>query len=131
MLGSRRAVLAAAARLARQGRCFSAVSRTVYPQQDAPAVFAPKQTELFFARGFAAAAEPAPAPSAAKGSVKTVGPQTYIILAYLEGDLRFDAPAYDKSQCYRSLHAATLQGEFFAPRCSQGTAQEAPMGVCH
>lgn len=72
MLGARRAALAAAARLARQARCNSAVSRSVYPTQEAPAVFSAKQNELQFARSFAAAAEPAPVPSAGKGTVKTV-----------------------------------------------------------
>ncbi len=67
MLGARRAALAAAARR------FSAVSRTVYPQQYAPAVQFSKQGELSFSRSFAAAAEPAPAPTASKGAVKTVG----------------------------------------------------------
>ena len=64
--------MAAAARLARQARCFSAVSRSVYPSQEAPAVFCAKQNELQFTRSFAAAAEPAPVPSVGKGYVKTV-----------------------------------------------------------
>ncbi|CAL8468209.1 g7748 [Coccomyxa elongata] len=72
MLGARRAALAAAARLARQARCISAVSRSVYPSQEAPAVFCAKQNELQFTRSFAAAAEPAPVPSVGKGYVKTV-----------------------------------------------------------
>ncbi|BDA43808.1 ATP synthase subunit beta, mitochondrial [Coccomyxa sp. Obi] len=72
MLGARRAALAAAARLARQARCISAVSRSVYPSQEAPAVFSAKQNELQFTRSFAAAAEPAPVPSVGKGYVKTV-----------------------------------------------------------
>ncbi|EIE19260.1 hypothetical protein COCSUDRAFT_48882 [Coccomyxa subellipsoidea C-169] len=72
MLGARRAALAAAARLARQARCFSAVSRSVYPSQEGPAVFCSKQNELQFSRSFAAAAEPAPVPAVGKGYVKTV-----------------------------------------------------------
>ncbi len=72
MLGARRAALAAAARLARQARCFSVVSRSVYPSQEGPAVFCSKQNELQFSRSFAAAAEPAPVPAVGKGYVKTV-----------------------------------------------------------
>ncbi len=88
MLGARRAALAAAARLARQSRCFSAISRTVYPQQDAPAVPFSKQSELPFSRTFAAAAEPAPEEPAPKGasagSVKTVGIALLPVPPYLQ-----------------------------------------------
>ena len=72
MLGARRAALAAAARLARQARTFTALSRSVHAQQEAPAVYAIKQYDLQLTRSFAAAAEPAPAPSTANGYVKTV-----------------------------------------------------------
>ncbi|CAL5221886.1 g4150 [Coccomyxa viridis] len=89
MLGARRAALAAAARLVRQARSFSALSRTVYPQQDAPAVHFSRHSELSFSRTFAAAAEPAPdepAPaSASKGSVKTV--IGAVVDVHFEGDL--------------------------------------------
>lgn len=109
MLGARRAALAAAARLARQARCFSAVSRTVYPQQDAPAVQFSKQGELSFSRSFAAAAEPAPAPTASKGSVKTVGmPPTHCFskpYLHLAADplMRWHAPSCARHTCPRTI----------------------------
>lgn len=73
MLGARRAALASLARLARQARTFSAVTRAVSLQQETPAVCAAKQADWLVCRSFAAAAEPAPAPAAASnGYVKTV-----------------------------------------------------------